>query len=156
MRKNRTNNLDEMQDQKLLKMEEYGFWIMFWALAIAIVVQLIIGSTLKEVVGEIAVLLIGSIYIAATSLKNGLWTRSSEPSRKGNAVISIIPTVIIAAINAFKMIQNNQLETNSILIAAAFAIVAYIGCFVILEVYRTAYNKRRKKLDDTDETEIDQ
>ena len=98
MRKNRTNNLDEMQDQKLLKMEEYGFWIMFWALAIAIVVQLIIGSTLKEVVGEIAVLLIGSIYIAATSLKNGLWTRTSIPSRKGNALASIIPAVLIGAI----------------------------------------------------------
>ena len=25
------NNLDEMQDRKLLKLEEYGFWIMFWA-----------------------------------------------------------------------------------------------------------------------------
>ena len=24
------NNLDEMQDRKLLKLEEYGFWIMFW------------------------------------------------------------------------------------------------------------------------------
>ena len=30
MRKNkRTGFLDEMQDQKLLKLEEYGFWIVF-------------------------------------------------------------------------------------------------------------------------------
>ena len=93
MRKTRMNNLDEMQDQKLLKMEEYGFWIMFWALAIAIVVQLIIGSTFKEVIGEIAVLFIGSIYIAVTSLKNGLWTRTSTPSMKGNAITSIVPAV---------------------------------------------------------------
>ena len=29
-KKNRMNKLDEMQNQKLLKLEEYGFWIMFW------------------------------------------------------------------------------------------------------------------------------
>ena len=33
-KKNRMNKLDEMQNQKLLKLEEYGFWIMFWALAV--------------------------------------------------------------------------------------------------------------------------
>ena len=38
------NNLDEMQDRKLLKLEEYGFWIMFWALAAAIVIQLATGA----------------------------------------------------------------------------------------------------------------
>ena len=149
-------HLDEMQDQKLLKLEEYGYWIVFYALLASIIIQFMMGGTIKQVLGEIIVFLVASAYLSVTTLKNGLWTRSSEPSRKENAVISIIPAVIIAAINAFKMIQNNQLETNSILIAAAFAIVAYIGCFVILEVYRTAYNKRRKKLDDTDETEIDQ
>ena len=156
MKKEEQHHLDEMQDQKLLKLEEYGYWILFWALLASIIIQFMMGGTIKQVLGEIIVFLVASAYLSVTTLKNGLWTRSSEPSRKGNAVISIIPAVIIAAINAFKMIQNNQLETNSILIAAAFAIAAYIGCFVILEVYRTAYNKRRKKLDDMDETEIDQ
>ena len=46
------NKLDEMQNQKLLKLEEYGFWIMFWALAVAIAVQLLTGATIKEVAGN--------------------------------------------------------------------------------------------------------
>ena len=83
MKKTRKNNLDEMQDQKLLKLEEYGFWVMFWALVLSIVIQLIIGSSIKEVLGEIIVLLIGSVYISVTTLKNGLWTRTSIPTRKG-------------------------------------------------------------------------
>ena len=90
MKKTRKNNLDEMQDQKLLKLEEYGFWVMFWALVLSIVIQLIIGSSIKEVLGEIIVLLIGSGYISVTTLKNGLWTRTSIPTRKGSALASIM------------------------------------------------------------------
>ena len=152
MRKNRTNNLDEMQDQKLLKMEEYGFWIMFWALAIAIVVQLIIDSTLKEVVGEIAVLLIGSIYIAATSLKNGLWTRTSIPSMKGNAITSIVPAVLLAAIHIIKMIRSESFNTSNVLFTVAIMVAGYVACFAVLEAFRAMYKKRRAELDDIDET----
>lgn len=139
-----------------MRLEEYSYWIVFWALLASIVIQLMMGGTIKQVLGEIIVFLIASVYLSVTTLKNGLWTRTSEASRKGNAVISIIPAVLIVAVNAFKMIQNNQLETNSMLLAAAFTIAAYIGCFVILEVYRTTYNKRRKKLDDIDENEKEQ
>ena len=139
-----------------MRLEEYGYWIVFWALLASIVIQLMMGGTIKQVLGEIIVFLIASVYLSVTTLKNGIWTRTSEASRKGNAVVSIIPAVLIVAVNAFKMIQNNQLETNSMLLAAAFAIAAYIGCFVILEVYRTTYNKRRKKLDDIDENEKEQ
>lgn len=152
MRKTRMNNLDEMQDQKLLKMEEYGFWIMFWALAIAIVVQLIIGSTFKEVIGEIAVLFIGSIYIAVTSLKNGLWTRTSTPSMKGNAITSIVPAVLIAAIHIIKMIRSESFNTSNVLVTVAIMVAVYVACFAILEAFRAMYKKRRAELDDIDET----
>ena len=152
MKKTRTNNLDEMQDQKLLKTEEYGFWIMFWALAAAMVVQLVTGSTLKEVAGEIAALLIGSIYIAAVSLKNGLWTRTSTPSMKGNAAASILPAVLIAAIHVIRMIRSNSFSTGNVLITAAITAAVYVACFAVLEAFRALYKKRRAELDDIDET----
>ena len=88
MKKNKyAGNLDVMQNQKLLKLEEYGFWIVFWALLLSIIVQLTAGLGIKEVVGEIVVFLMGSVYLAITTLKNGLWTRSAVPSRKGNALV---------------------------------------------------------------------
>lgn len=153
MKKNRTNRLDEMQNQKLMKLEEYGFWIMFWTLLASIVVQLILGCSLKEVLGEIVVFLIGSVYLTATTLKNGLWERTSTPSRKGNAAVSAVPAILIGIINVLKIIQNDKADTKSILITIAISIVVYAGCFIILEVLRTAYNKRRTKLDDIDEKE---
>ena len=61
--------LDEMQESKLLKIQEKGFWLVFWVLFAAIFVQALIGMTLKEIAGEIVVLVAASIYIAAASLK---------------------------------------------------------------------------------------
>ena len=54
------NMLDEMQDRKLLKIEEFGFWLVFWVLFAVILLQALMGATLKELAGEIAVLLAAS------------------------------------------------------------------------------------------------
>ena len=143
--------LDEMQDQKMLKMEEYGYWILFWGLALAVVVQLLLGGSIRQVAGELIVLLAGGAYVLAASLKNGLWTRNAAPTRKKNAVTSIIPAVIIGALNVIKLIQKKDIGTNDILIAAAFTVGTYIVCFVALEALRLLYEKRRSRLDDVGE-----
>ena len=151
MKNNRMDKLDEMQNQKLLKLEEYGFWIMFWALVASIVVQIFTGAGIKEIIGEIVVLLIGSIYLSITALRSGLWTRTSTPTRKGNAITSIIPAVILGMINVIRLIQKSGITINILLIVAAIMIGAYAACFGILELFRASYNKRRSELDDIDE-----
>ena len=152
MKNNKTaGNLDEMQDQKILKMEEYGYWILFWGLALAVVVQLLLGGSIRQVAGELVVLLVGGAYVLATSLKNGLWTRNATPTRKGNAVASLIPAAAICVLNVIKLIQKKDIGTNDILIAAAFTIGTYVVCFAVLEVLRVLYEKRRSKLDDVGE-----
>ena len=151
MKHNGNNALDEMQDQKMLKMEEYGYWILFWGLALAVVVQLLLGGSIRQVAGELIVLLVGGAYVLATSLKNGLWTRSATPTRKRNAAVSIIPAAIIGVLNVIKLIQKKDIGTNDILIAAAFTVGTYVVCFAVLEVLRLLYEKRRSKLDDVGE-----
>ncbi len=149
--KKHAGNLDEMQNQKLLKLEEYGFWIVFWALLVSILVQLITGAGLKEVIGEIIVFLIGSVYLAVTTLKNGLWARSSAPSRKGNALVSVIPAAVIGALHVFRLIQGNGISANALFITVGIMAAAYLGCFAILEGFRAVSQKRRAELDDIDE-----
>ena len=151
MKSKGNNTLDEMQDQKMVKMEEYGYWILFWGLALAVVVQLLLGGSIRQVAGELIVLLAGSAYVLATSLKNGLWTRSAAPTRKRNAVTSIIPAAVIGILNVIKLIQKKDVSTNDILIAAAFTVGTYIVCFIVLEGLRILYEKRRSRLDDVGE-----
>ena len=147
------NNLDEMQDRKLLKLEEYGFWIMFWALAAAIVIQLVTGAAIREVAGELIVLALGSVFIAAGTLKNGLWTRSSTPTVKGNAAAALLPAFLIAVIHVIRMAKTGSFSRDNILVALAFAVGAFVLCFAVLEILRHIYSKRREALDDVYEAD---
>ncbi len=153
MKKKRAGNLDEMQNQKLLKLEEYGFWIMFWVLLVSIIVQFMAGAGIKEVIGEIIAFLMGSVYLAITTLRNGLWTRSSAPSRKGNALVSMIPAAVIGALHVFRMIQTNGVSANALFVTVGIMAAAYAGCFAILEIFRASSQKRRSELDDIGESE---
>ena len=38
------SNLDEMQEQKLLRIEHNGFWIGFWGLVLAMAVQIALAD----------------------------------------------------------------------------------------------------------------
>lgn len=143
--------LDEMRDQKMLKMEEYGYWILFWGLALAVIVQLFLGGTLRQVAGELIVLFLGGVYVLATSLKNGLWSRSAEPTRKGNAIASLIPAAVICVLNVIKLIQKQETGTSDILLTAGITAATYVICFAVLEGLRAAYKKRRQQLDETGE-----
>ena len=105
------NNLDEMQDSKLFKIEETGLWLSFWGLMAAIIIQFVIGTTLKEIAGEILVLAIQSVYIAFSSIRNGLWTRSYLPTKKTNLIFCIIPALIIGGVHAarqFLILRNRN------------------------------------------------
>ncbi len=153
MKRNSANHLDEMQNQKLLKLEEYGFWIMFWVLLVSIIVQIIAGAGIKEVIGEIIAFFIGSVYLAITTLRNGLWASSSAPSRKGNALVSMIPAAVIGALNVFRMIQSNGVSANALFVTVGIMAAAYAGCFAILELFRASSQKRRSELDDIGESE---
>ena len=147
------NMLDEMQDNKLLKIEEFGFWLVFWILVAAILLQALMGTTLKELAGEIAALLAASVYIAFSSLKNGLWTRKYTPKLKTNVIASIIPSFILGVFNAIRafVILKKPIEFGTTIQIATMCMGVYILCFALLEVFRLIYKKRRGKLDDIED-----
>ena len=147
------NMLDEMQDNKLLKIEEFGFWLMFWILVAAILLQALMGTTLKELAGEIAALLAASVYIAFSSLKNGLWTRKYAPTLKANVVASAIASSIFGVINAIRAfgVLKKPIEFRATIQIVVMCVGVYILCFALLEVFRLIYEKRRIKLDDIED-----
>lgn len=145
--------LDEMQENQLLRIEEIGFWITFWSIFAVIVIQAIIEPNFKTVAGEIVVLLIASIYIAVTSIQNGLWSKSHIPTLKSNVISSCIPAVFLGgiyAIRAFGILKKDI--TSSIVCKIAIVMIGiYVICLAMLEVLRLLYNKRRSRLEKMDE-----
>ncbi len=108
--------------------------------------------TLKEIAGEIVVLVAASIYIAAASLKNGLWTRNMQPTIKSNLATSTIPALILGVFWTIRsiVILDKSISESSVQIVIA-VLSAYVVCFLMLEILRRVYKHQREKLDDVEE-----
>ena len=102
MFKNKKNQLDEMQEQKLLHIEKNGFWFAFWALGISIIVQMILfkGEAASHIAGEWLVFMCMCVYQVAACLRAGIWDRRLKPDAKTNAIISVIAGLATAVINS--------------------------------------------------------
>ena len=76
------NNLDEMQEQKLLKLESRGFWLTWWALLAAMAVQMLIYGveTHRLLLGEWVVFMLVSVYMVAGCIRQGVWDRRLKPA----------------------------------------------------------------------------
>lgn len=46
------NQLDEMQEQTLRKIESHGFWLMWWGLFAVIIFQLMMQADISQMAGE--------------------------------------------------------------------------------------------------------
>lgn len=68
------NQLDEMQEQTMRKIESHGFWLLWGSLLAAWIVQTVFGAADKAA-GEWVVFMIGCIYTGVACLRNGLWDR---------------------------------------------------------------------------------
>ena len=147
------NDLDEMLDSKLLKIEETGVWLSFWGLLFAIIVQIVIGFRFREIIGELTVFAVVSVYLLFSSLKNGLWTRCYAPSIKTNVVFSIFPALLIGAISVIRtiFILHIQISLKLIVGKVILMVGTFVSCFAILEIMRRIYQNRRSKLDDIDD-----
>jgi uncharacterized membrane protein YjjP (DUF1212 family) len=92
------NNLDEMQEQKLLRIEHNGLWLGFWGLLIVIIIQVCIGANFKQLIGEWIIFMMLCLYLMICCIKNGIWDRHFKPNIKTNALISLIATFVVCIV----------------------------------------------------------
>lgn len=89
--KKRKNNLDEMKEQQLLKIEHNGYWLGFWGLFIVLAAQALYYGPegWKNYIGEWIVFMCMALYVVAACLKNGIWDRRFSPTPTTNLICSI-------------------------------------------------------------------
>ena len=94
MRKTR-NRLDEMQEQKLLRIECRGCWFAFWALLASIFIQQFLfgAGDFKQIAGEWIVFMVLALYLSISCMRAGIWSRSFKPAFKTNLVTSFVAAV---------------------------------------------------------------
>lgn len=147
------NVLDEMQEKQMAKIESTGFWLAFWGLLAAVILQVLIKPDLGMVAGEMAVFFVMCAYLIIFSLRNGLWARIPAPTIKGNVLSSMIAALAFGGVLLIRAHLILRRSFSAGFAAALFLSMALVfaGCFSLLEVTRTIYQRRRRKLDCTGE-----
>lgn len=142
------NNLDEMQEQELLKIEHNGCWLAFWGLLAAMTVQGMLGISGEALLGEWIVFMTLALYLEIACLRKGICDRHLKANWKTNLICSILAGVAVGVFNAVRFMGNARNPLDILLIGAIPAVFTFVLCFAALSVCTKLYKKRRKKLDE--------
>lgn len=151
------NNLDEMQEQKLLKIEHYGFWIVYWGLLAAILLQVTLSTDsenlFRNIAGEWVVFMLASIYLPIACMINGIWDRRLKPNFKTNVILSLISGVLCGILfSATSYYKYGKLAgavaTGGFIFAQVFILTLGV---LMLSVF--IYKKRVQKLEAESESD---
>ncbi len=141
------NNLDEMQEQKLLQIEHTCCWLAFWGLLIVSIAQLVYAESIRIAAGELGVLFLLCGYLGIQCLRNGIWDRQLKPDGKTNFLSSLIAAVIIALFCYFRF-RGHMADSNRLwLVCLIPAVIVFGLCLLTLTVSSVIVKKRRESLE---------
>lgn len=140
------SNLDEMQEQALLKIEHNGCWLAFWGLLAAMALQMVMRVPGRQMLGEWIVFMALSLYIVIACLRKGIWDRHLKANRKTNLIVSLLAAV---ATGILVTLSNPYLSEplDYVLVAGLIGGFTFVLCFAALSVCTKLYRNRRNKLD---------
>ena len=140
------SNLDEMQEQALLKIEHNGCWLAFWGLLAAMALQMVMRVPGRQMLGEWIVFMALSLYIVIACLRKGIWDRHLKANWKTNLIVSLLAAV---AMGILVTLSNPYLSEplDYVLVAGLTGGFTFVLCFAALSVCAKLYRNRRNKLD---------
>ena len=142
--------MDEMQKEKMLKINSGGMKLCALGLLAVILIQWFMNRDFSCVMGELAVYGLLAMYIVVSYMYEGLWGDRVRPSWRGNLLISMIVPLAIGAVLMLKKAASSEFSLSLPAILLRMAI-GFIVCFVALTVLLFIYQKRRQALDDEKE-----
>jgi drug/metabolite transporter (DMT)-like permease len=146
MKKRHKSNLDERQEQRLLRIERNGCWLAFWGLLIAMAVQMVMskGEDVGRVAGEWIVFMVLACYMVWACMKEGIWDRRMKPDWKTNLIASLLAGIAIAVF--FYLITDWEVE-QKVWTAIVSFFMTFVSCYIILMISVLVYKKRVEKLE---------
>ena len=143
------SNLDEMQEQELLKIEHNGCWLAFWGLLIAMIVQSFAFGNMdfRTLAGEWIVFMMLALYLAFACVRKGIWDRKLAMNTKTNLITSAIAGIVMGIFNAVMVFKNFHKPAGTAIAAVIVAAITFIICFAALTVAMTVTKKRKATLD---------
>ena len=143
------DNLDEMQKQTLLKIESCGFWVLWVLLLAALIIESLLGFTLREMAAEWFIFMGGCVYSVVCDLRAGIWDRRFKPNTKTNAVVSVAGGAVILVWGLIKFAEFGM--GVAVLLAVFLGVCTWVLCFATLQLTMKAYKKRHAELENPEE-----
>ncbi len=152
---NKESNLDERQEQALLKIEHNGCWLVFWGLLAVMAAQLILyGFDVKALAGEWIVFIALDIYLGCACMKNGIWDRKLRPNFKTNLIISLVAGVISGIVIFFVSLHNwPGFPVGSIASGVFSGGFTFVLCLIALQITAAEFRKKQAKMEEESEEE---
>ena len=153
----RKNNLDEMQEQKLLRIEHNGVWFAFWALLVAILIQSLNGGVneFRNIIGELVVFLGLDLYLLVACMKNGIWDRKLRANTKTNIIVSLVGGTVVGLLYFISSYLKYHKLLGSIATGIIMLSMTAILTFIALSACASIYKKRVKKLEEDGDLDSD-
>ena len=146
----RKNNLDEMQEQKLLHIESRGYWLSFWLLAASLVIQLVCygpGTDWRFMIAEWSIFMIIALYVAVACMKAGIWDRKLKPTLGNNLLMSFYGGAVMGIAQFVISYRNYHKPVGSVAAGIFSGLMVMILCFSALTISSVIYKKRQEKLE---------
>ena len=137
------NQLDEMQEQTLRKIESRGFWLMWWGLFAVMMFQVMMQADSSQMAGEWIVFMAACLYTIEECLRNGIWDRHIKANLSTSIVGSLIGGVVSAVIIAF--------ATHSLMVAVVTGVITVVLIFALMQAAISVYKKRHQELENEPE-----
>ena len=145
------NNLDEMQELKLLKIESRGFWIGFFGLFLSIAVQAFLygpGNAGHVLVGEFVPFLCMGLYLVGACLRNGIWDRHLQATPAVNIGFSLLAAAVTALFNAIVSYRTYQEVYGAVAVFIVYFFMIGAVLSVTLCTCSALYHRRKKRLEE--------
>ena len=150
----RKNNLDEMQEQKLLHIESRGYWLSFWLLAASLVIQLVCygpGTDWRFMIAEWSIFMIIALYVAVACMKAGIWDRKLKPTLGNNLLMSFCGGAVMGIAQFVISYRNYHKPVGSVAAGIFSGLMVMVLCFGALTISATILKKRQEKLEEESE-----
>ena len=141
---------DERQASEMIKIGNICFYIVWYALLLSILLQLIIWkATAQQIAAELIVFLLGGILMIVLLIYKGLWGFFTKPNKKTYIVSSAITGIVIGAIVTLLYDwSTGENDARQIMWVFIFAILGFAVCYALLALTGLFIRKRQKRLGD--------
>lgn len=143
------NQLDEMQEQTLRKIESRSFWLLWWGLLALIAFQQVRGVSPDAILGELLIHLLASLYMVAECIRHGIWDRHIRPTFTANLAGALAGGGAVAVLNYLR----NSYWPGALISGTFTGLLVFFALQVTVGMYKKRYQQLENTEEETHESE---